>query len=126
MRVDISELSPSQLYISKVKLRRVQELIDSGEDLPPVPVKQMDGHMMMTDGHTRAVAQYLRGESTIEIEWEDEDLDWDEYEVCLRWCNEEGVLGVAELAERIIPHDEYEVLWLGRCQRMRKDMNKEP
>lgn len=124
MRVPIAELQVSQLYISEEKLRSVQLLIDKGIQLDPIPVKKIGGKKMMTDGHTRAVAYFLRGETSVEVEEEEEDLDWDEYRICVNWCETEGI-GIAELSQRIISVNEYQKLWLDRCRKMRENMRKD-
>ncbi len=117
--LSLDQIYPSQLYISQKKLDRI---LKSGSLdpalLPPIPIKKLRGKLVATDGHTRAVALYLQGYGKARVEWETEDLDWEMYEECVVWCEEEGIQSVCDLTQRIIPHDEYVVKWLKRCQIM--------
>jgi hypothetical protein len=115
MRLD--ELQPSQLYLSEAKLAWVQH-----EDAPaePLPVKELGGRVVLTDGHTRAFAAWQAGRAEIEVYWDPDDLDWQAYQICVAWCEEEGIRTVADLAGRIVSPQEYEVVWLQRCARMQR------
>ncbi|MHA1212281.1 MAG: hypothetical protein ACTSSH_07455 [Candidatus Heimdallarchaeota archaeon] len=117
-------LQPSQLYISEKKLAAVQEKIDSNdiESIGILPVKKLDEDLIFTDGHTRAYAAYLEGFSTVLCEIETEELDWEMYEICVKWCKDEGITAIADLRTRVIPHAEYEVLWYQRCATMQKEL----
>ncbi|PVD15381.1 hypothetical protein V512_000260 [Mesotoga sp. Brook.08.105.5.1] len=119
-KVRIEDLQPSQLYISKEKLRaiRKKETLKS----VPVPVIDLDGKFVMADGHTRAIAAIIEGYDSIFIEITDEKLDLEEYKECVKWCVEEGVFTPYDLVERIINHDDYEVLWYERCERLHEEL----
>ena len=56
----LGSIQPSQLYISRVKLVRVQRTWGPPrlETLAPIPVVLLDGIVTSTDGHTRALAAY--------------------------------------------------------------------
>lgn len=118
--LSISELQPSQLFISEGKLRLVREWFDQANKalFDPVPVKRLDGRIIMTDGHTRAVAAYLAGWDTIPVYWDNDDLDMRAYAIDMKWCGEEGIHSPIDLAGRIIPHKDYEQLWRKRCIEM--------
>ncbi|TXT57517.1 MAG: hypothetical protein BAJATHORv1_10219 [Candidatus Thorarchaeota archaeon] len=122
----LDEIQPSQLYISQKKLKKIMKLFekDLTHLIPPIPIKQLDGHMMSTDGHTRSLAWYLNGYTQVECEWEDSDLDWEAYSICIRWCIEEGIHSIINLKERIVPHDQYKIVWLERCQIMQDELAK--
>ncbi|MGA2309824.1 MAG: ParB/Srx family N-terminal domain-containing protein [Candidatus Bathyarchaeia archaeon] len=90
----------------------------------PVPVKKLGDQVVLVDGHTRAFAAFLLGFSEIPVEWEDEELDWEEYEVCVRWCKEEGIHTISDLKNRVISPKDYQVLWLDRCARMQRDLEE--
>jgi hypothetical protein len=55
----LDHLQPSQLYISQDKLSAVQTTTDysSPEGVQPIPVKDLGGLRVMTDGHTRALCR---------------------------------------------------------------------
>ena len=119
-KVRIEYLQPSQLYISKDKLRAIRnkETLKS----VPVPVIDFDGKLVMADGHTRAVAAIIEGRDSIFIEITDEKLDLEAYEECVKWCVEEGVFTPYDLVGRIINHEDYRVLWYERCERLHEEL----
>lgn len=45
------------------------------------------------DGHTRAFILWKNGVQKIEACWEaeDEDLDWELYDVCINWCKDVNI-----------------------------------
>ncbi len=121
--LSLDEIQPSQLFISSAKLSRVMTGLLRLEALDPVPVKP-GNRPFFTDGHTRAFAAFLCGVSEIEVFWEDEDLDWEAYAICVQWCEQEGIHTIADLKDRVVSPKEYEVLWLKRCEEMQKDLEK--
>lgn len=115
--IPISELQPSQLYVSEGKMRLVKEWFnpDDRDNFDPIPIKRMDGKNLMTDGHTRAVAAYLAGWDSVPAYWDGDGLDMRAYAVDLKWCGEEKINSPVDLAGRIAPHKDYERLWRKRC-----------
>lgn len=116
----IVELQPSQLYISQGKLRLVREWFDLGDLGPfdPIPVKKWNDRIIMTDGHTRAVAAHIAGWDCVPVYWDKDELDMGAYAMCIQWCDEDGIHSPVDLAKRIVPHKEYEHLWRKRCMEM--------
>ena len=70
----LSDIHPSQFYISLEKLRQVEKWFrpDDLSHFEPVPVKRLNGRIIFTDGHTRAFAAYRKGLAKIPLVW-DED-----------------------------------------------------
>ena len=122
----LAEIQPSQLYISRAKLARVVELWCPPDlsTVPPVPVRRLDGRVIYTDGHTRAFAAHRQGLTEIPIVWDEDDLDWEAYRVCVGWCLAEGIRTVMDLEGRVVEADDYEVLWLDRCRLMQASLGK--
>ena len=120
----LESIQPSQLYISSEKLDNVMGSLDRLKPvlLEPIPVKKLGDQVVFVDGHTRAFAAFLLGLSEIPVYWEDEELDWDEYEVCVTWCREEGIHTISDLKNRIVSHKDCEVLWLDRCRKMQQNL----
>ena len=115
----ISELSPSQLYISEEKLRNVQAWLDNDSSkMDPVPIKKLAGRLLITDGHTRATAAWLAGIKEIPCVWDTDDMDWAAYAADINMCSEEGITSVAKLTERIVSAEDYKRLWQDRCDAM--------
>lgn len=119
-RLPITSLQPSQLYISEGKLRNVREWFNPSvtENFDPIPLKELCGKLVMTDGHTRAAAAYLAGWTDIPVYMDTDELDRNFYETAVKWCGEAGIHTPAELAEHIVSHRDYERLWRGRCMEM--------
>ncbi len=122
-RLRFDDIQPSQLYISRTKYVEVLKHFDLG--LEPIPIKELDGKLVSTDGHTRSVAWILKGFKEVECEWEDTELNWDAYRVCVKWCREVGIKSMYDLQDRFLDHSQYEVLWLERCRVMQEDLQRQ-
>ena len=124
-KLSMYEIQPSQLYISQTKLNNVLNAMKSINpiDMDPIPIKKIDGEYVSTDGHTRGVAWLLSGYEYTEVMWEDEDLDWEAYRICVQWCKDESITSIPDLKERIIINEDYEVLWLEKCRNMQEDLD---
>jgi hypothetical protein len=114
-RMALDRLQPSQLYISADKLHKVLEGTEPGE---PIPIKQLGRHLIMTDGHTRAFAAWSRGQSAVTVVWDEDELDWEAYEICVQWCEQEGIQTIADLEDRVVDGETYQTEWLDRCAAM--------
>jgi hypothetical protein len=116
----LAHLQPSQLYISEAKLAYVLSWWQPPtlETLEPIPIKHLNGRVIYTDGHTRAFAAYRLGFTEVPMVWDEDELDWEAYQICVDWCLDEGIRTIADLEGRVIPPEQYEVLWHGRCQVM--------
>jgi len=120
---ELDEIQPSQLYISSDKLSKViKDFPSKPASVEPIPIKKLRDQIIFVDGHTRAFAAFQRGFSTVPVYWEYEELDWEAYEICVEWCKEEGIHTIADLKNRVIPHQEYEKLWYERCAKMQKEL----
>ncbi|MGN1346582.1 MAG: GNAT family N-acetyltransferase [Eubacteriales bacterium] len=118
-RMNLDELTPSQLCISADKLRAVREWFDGDvAKMDPIPVKKLAGRLLMTDGHTRAAAAFLAGADEVPCVWDTDDMDWAAYAADITMCAEEGVTSVQKLAERIVSAEDYQSLWMDRCDAM--------
>jgi hypothetical protein len=122
MRLD--GIQPSQLYISTEKLAETMKAFNpsSRRSLELIPIKKLSGDIILVDGHTRAFAAFLQGLSEVPVYWEYEELDWEAYELCVKWCKDEGIRTIADLKNRVVSKDDYESLWLNRCARMQADL----
>ena len=122
----LNEIQPSQLYISSEKLAEVMKTFDAAkpELIEPIPIKELENAIIFVDGHTRALAAFLCGISEIPVYWEYEELDWDEYRICLEWCRKERIRTIADLKSRVVSQKDYEILWYRRCEEMQQDLAK--
>ncbi len=120
----LGDIQPSQLWVSAEKLAQVQELwpaIDA-HTFPPLPVKRLGDRVVMTDGHTRALAAYLSGLSQIRVYWDEDDLDWEAYEICVAWCEADRIRSIADLKDRVVSEEDSERLWYRRCRAMHQEL----
>lgn len=120
LSMPLGQLQPTQLYISAGKLRLVREWFDPTDaaTMDPLPIKRLDGRIILTDGHTRAVAAHMAGWKTVPVYWDEAALDMRAYAMDVLWCQEAGLLCPADLAGRVVPHAAYETLWRKRCMEM--------
>ncbi len=122
----LADIQPSQLFISVEKLSEVMKTFDPNklEFVEPIPVKKLKDQIVFVDGHTRALAAFIHGLSSVPVYWEHEDLDWEAYEVCVEWCERERIYTISDLKDRVIPHEKYQELWLDRCKEMQQSLRK--
>lgn len=122
MRLD--KIQPSQLFISSAKLAKIMETFDPAkpETLDSIPVKKLEDEIFFTDGHTRAFAAHLFGLSKIRVFWDEDELDWEAYKICVGWCRKEGISTIVDLKSRIVSSEDYKLLWLRRCQKMQEEL----
>ena len=124
--MNLKDIQPSQLYINSQKLDNVLNWFKSSQydGYDAIPIKNLNGKVIFTDGHTRAYAAYIRGLKTIKVYWDEDELDWEAYQICVDWCNLEGIKLIEDLKNRIISPAEYEILWLKRCKDMHNQLGK--
>lgn len=116
--MDLSYIKPSQLYISSKKLNNVLKWFNPKDynSYEPIPIKELDGKLIFTDGHTRAYAAYLKGVKTIKVYFDEDELDWNLYRTCVNWCSLENINSIKDLKNRIVSEKDYKVLWIKRCE----------
>ena len=90
--------------------------------MEPIPIKELDGELVATDGHTRLLAWYLNGYKEVDCVWEDLEMDWDAYRIFVQWCRDEGIESIADLQDRIIDADTYQWIWLDRCRIVEEEL----
>ena len=123
--MELGKIQPSQLYISSGKLKSVMKNFASKPSLmEPIPVKKLGDRTIFVDGHTRALAALLHRFPNVLVYWEDEELDWEEYKICVGWCLEEEIYAIADLKNRVVSHQEYEKLWYAKCAKMQKELEE--
>ncbi len=123
-KMKFSDIQPSQLYISKEKLVKVKEKFNSKDPstVELIPIKKIGKEIFYTDGHTRAFAAYQAGFTEIPVSWEDEELDWEAYKICIKWCKDAGIYSIADLRDRVVDQKEYEILWYKQCDTLHKKL----
>jgi len=72
MEVKITDLHPTQLYLSEKKLQAIQMLDQSAEiiNMDPISILTFGNRFLITDGHHRAYQALLAGRDTISAEFD--------------------------------------------------------
>ena len=122
--MNIKDIQPSQLYIDSQKLENILKWFTTSdyESYDAIPIKNLNGKIIFTDGHTRAYAAYIKGIKTINVYWDEDELSWNAYQICVDWCNAEGIHSIEDLKDRVIEPSEYEILWYDRCRNMHNQL----
>ena len=116
MEVKITDLHPTQLYLSEKKLQAIQMLDQSVDiiNVDPISVLAFGNRFLITDGHHRAYQALLAGRDTISAEF-DRDGGDELYHLYAQACEERKVYSVLDLKNHILPQDEYEAKWYNWC-----------
>jgi len=116
MEVKITDLHPTQLYLSEKKLHDIQMLDQSAEiiNVDPISVLAFGNRFLITDGHHRAYQALLADRDTISAEF-DRDGGDELYHLYAQACEERKVYSVLDLKNHILPQDEYEAKWYNWC-----------
>ena len=116
MEVKITDLHPTQLYLSEKKLQAIQMLDQSVEiiNVDPISVLAFGNRFLITDGHHRAYQALLAGRDTISAEW-DRDGGDELYHLYEQACKERKIYSVLDLKNHILAQDEYEAKWYNWC-----------
>ena len=116
MEVKITDLHPTQLYLSEKKLQAIQMLEQSAGiiNVDPISVLTFGNRFLITDGHHRAYQALLAGRDTISAEW-DRDGGDELYHLYAQACEERKIYSVLDLKNHILAQDEYEAKWYNWC-----------
>lgn len=122
----LKDLQPSQFYISASKLQAIENWLNSGDlsSFAPIPVKLLDGRPVMTDGHTRAVAALRAGLETVPLVWDEDELNWDMYRVCVKACRERKIYSPIDLLHQIISESDYQKNWDRWCENIQTEIDQ--
>ena len=112
VEVNITDLHPTQLYLSEKKLQAIQMLDQSAEiiNMDPISILTFGNRFLITDGHHRAYQALLAGRDTISAEF-DRDGGDELYHLYAQACEERKITSVLDLKHRILPQEEYEAKW---------------
>ena len=117
MEVKITDLHPTQLYLSEKKLQAIQMLDQSADiiNVDPISVLAFGNRFLITDGHHRAYQALLAGRDTISAEF-DRDGGDELYHLYAQACEERKIYSVLDLKNHILAQDEYEAKWYNWCE----------
>ena len=116
MKVNITDLHPTQLYLSEKKLQDIQMLYQSKENpnINPISVLAFGNCFLITDGHHRAYQALLVGQDTISAEF-DRDGGDELYHLYAQACEKRKIYSILDFKNHILPQDEYEAKWYNWC-----------
>ena len=116
MKVKLTDLHPTQLYLSEKKLHDIQMLDQSEENinLDPISILAVGSRLLITDGHHRAYQALLAGQDTISAEFDQDGGDV-LYDLYAQACEERKIDSVWDFKNRILPQEEYEAKWYNWC-----------
>lgn len=119
-KLKLLDIQPSQFYISDEKVRAVRSWFDKDDmsGFEPIPIKELNGRIIFTDGHTRAWVAFTAGLETVPLVWDEDDLDCEAYQMCVDACVERNVYTAADFEGRILSGAEYKEKWIGWCDRL--------
>lgn len=111
--IKLLDIQPSQFYISQEKIDKIKEWFQPQDlsNFEPIPIKELNGNIIFTDGHTRAWMAYEAGLTEVPVVWDEDDLDWELYQNCVDACLERGVRTIADLEGRILSSEDYVLKW---------------
>lgn len=90
----------------------------------PLPIFNFgNNRLTLTDGHSRAYVAYTYGIKDIYVKMDNDDivtceLGQKQYKIDIEWCRRFSIYNIADLSTRIVSDDEYQRLWIQRCERM--------
>lgn len=98
MEVNITDLHPTQLYLSEKKLQAIQMLDQSADiiNVDPISVLAFGNRFLITDGHHRAYQALLAGRDMISAEF-DRDGGDELYDLYAQACEERKIITVLDL-----------------------------
>jgi len=120
--IKLLDIQPSQFYISQEKIDKIKEWFQTQDlsNFEPIPIKELNGVIIFTDGHTRAWVAYEAGLTEVPTVWDEDDLDWELYQKCVDACLERGVRTIADFKERILSSKDYMVKWDYWCDELQE------
>ncbi|MDE7303455.1 MAG: hypothetical protein K2N60_09090 [Oscillospiraceae bacterium] len=123
-KIALLDIQPSQFYVSEEKILNIKKWFDPNDlsNFEPIPIKELDGRIIFTDGHTRAWTAFLSGVSHVPLVWDEDELDWEAYRICVDACIERGVCSVADFRGRVLSGTDYKIKWNGWCDKMHAEL----
>lgn len=116
--VPVDDVQPSQPYVDAASMRELLSWFDPEDpSYDPIPVVELGGDRVCTDGHTRAFLAFLSGADRLRVvdDPDREDLPLAMYRECVEWCRADGVTRVADLTGRVVSHERFLADWVERC-----------
>lgn len=115
---DADTLQPSQFLIDQGRLDALERCF-TPQQVSPIPVRRMDGRLVMLDGHHRACALLRWGADRLPIVHdEDGDVSLPLYRTCVAACWARGVLSARSLTGCIVSPQVFRRDWDSYCDEL--------
>ena len=132
--INIDQLGLSQIYLSSNKITSVIKWFNpqNMDIFQPLPVHDFGNNTYtLTDGHTRAYVAYKNGVSVLPVVYDNDDIVTNQvgqmlYKADIEWCKRLKLSHIKQLENRILNKNEYQKLWLERCDRSYNLLTKIP
>ncbi len=125
--IPIDSVQPTQLYVARSKYDHWDTAMRSTNgQYDPVPVKQIGDLLILTDGHSRAVAALSRGDSHLNVVDDTDEMDWLSYLENVCWCRNSGIHSIGDLKDRFVDDATYQREWRDRCESARERLRVNP
>ncbi len=119
------DLGMSQIYLNADKIKEIEKWFkqDDMSVFKPISVHDFgNGKYTIVDGHSRAYVAYKYGITQVPIIYNNDDIITGNigqslYRADLEWCNRFHIENISHLENRILTGDEYQRLWIERCDR---------
>ena len=121
---NIKELGLNQIYLSSKKVENVRQWFSLDMlSFQPIEIYHFGDKFRITDGHSRAYVAWENGIEKIPAIISDSEIVTGElgqiqYKHDGIWCERFGLKDISFLHNRILAHDKYVELWMGRCDKM--------
>jgi len=115
---DADTLQPSQFLIDQGRLDALERCF-TPQQVSPIPVRYMDGRLVMLDGHHRACALLRRGADRLPIVHDgDHSISLPLYRTCVAACRARGVLSARSLTGCIVSPQVFRRDWDSYCDEL--------
>ena len=119
------DLGLSQIYLNENKIKAIEKWFNLNDMsiFKPLTVHDYEnGKYTLTDGHSRAYVAYMNGLTFVPIVYDNDDMVAGKlgkilYCADIEWCGRFHIENISHLESRIITNEEYQRLWIRRCDR---------
>lgn len=114
-QIGIKEIEVCQLSVDVEKYKNANNWIVDSNDVI-ISVIKKNNKVYCVDGYSRLVAAL---DKKIDYVWayeENDEANSKFIEESFKWCQNEGILKLEDLKERIVPYEQHKKIWLDRCK----------
>lgn len=126
-KMNLEDIIPQQHYLSVDKYNVVREKMNDISIYGDIYVIEYRNKIFSVDGHHRLYFLYQNGIKEIDVVCELSDNDNKLYQILADEAIELGLRNISDLESKfIVDYKEYKKVWIDKCQKLLKDINKRP